>query len=623
MRALVLALCLFLAAGVQASTPEKILADTQFNLALNYFKAGKLDEAKAPLAKALATLPKHPQANLLSGIIACKEGRFDDGVGFLKTAQEGLPDNPDIYHNLGVAYSNLGKLSDAEAAFAAESKLRPDAKGMALNMGVLALKQKKYKDAVADLQKASQEEPDNGRVWLYLADASDGAGDKAAGTEAKAKALALDPTAQGLRVELGQRFYEAGQLTRAAEALAPLQDKGNASAEFLLGVLAYRDGRFDDSRARFEAALADRADYSEARFNLAITYYDQGHFEDALSQFEEVLRLHPGDDDAKKNLEVTRQAAVRSYLKGGSQDFLATDYLAAVEKWRKAQALDKDNKVVKDLVETAQAQLKLQSQELDAKAKTAWDGGDKEGAIEAWAAALERDADNAEAQRGLDQSKDEAEKLKAFYQKEAEAAVADGRIAKAREAAAKVASLDKAAGKELSAKVEAEAKKRGTAAKLAAQTALQKGDLAAQVDALQTAADIDPADASLGLQLNQAKVALRQALDAALAEGASAEKAGKADDAAKQYRKALSLQAGNGAARDGLKRLVGKAAKAKGPDLAELDDLYYQGVYAYAAGDTDKAQDLWKKVLAADPQHRLAKEALDRAQKRAKALSQN
>jgi Flp pilus assembly protein TadD len=217
------------------------------------------------------TLPKHPQANLLSGIIACKQARFDEGVKFLKTAQEGLPNNADIYHNLGVAYSNLNKLADAEAAFAAEEKLRPSTQGVSVNRGVLALKQKKYKEAVTALNKAATEEPNNSKVWLYLADAKEGSNDKAGATEAKAKALALDPSLRSLRVELGQRFYEAGQLSRAAEVLTPLQDQGDAGAEFLLGVLAYKDGRFDDSRARFEAALKARADYSEARYNLAIT----------------------------------------------------------------------------------------------------------------------------------------------------------------------------------------------------------------------------------------------------------------------------------------------------------------------------------------------------------------
>jgi tetratricopeptide (TPR) repeat protein len=599
---------------------EKILADTQYNLALSYFKSNKLDEAKAPLAKALATSPQHPQANLLSGIIACKQGRFDDGVKFLKTAQLSLPANADIHHNLGVAYSNLGKLKEAEDAFAAEAKLRPNTPGLSLNLGVLALKQKNYKAAVQALQKAAQEEPTNGKVWLYLADAQDGAGDKVAATEAKAKALELDPAAKNNRVELGQRFYEAGQLTRAATVLAPLQGQGDAGAEFLLGVLAYRDGRFDDSRARFEAALKARPDYTEARYNLAITHYDQGHFEEAVSQFEEVLRLHPGDQDAKKNLDLTRQAAVRSYLNAGSKDFLAPDYLAALEKWRKAQALDKDNKVVKDLVETAQAQLKLQSEELNATAKAAWAAGKKEEAIQAWAAALERDAENAEAKQGLESSKAEAQKLKGVFQKQAETALAEGRLTKAREAASKVGALDKAAGKALSAKVEQESKKRVSAAKTAAQNAHAKGDLAGEVDALQSAVDLDAADSGLTLRLNQAKVNLRQSLDASLAAADKAEKAGKAEEASKQFRKAAALQPGNGTAREGLKRL-GAKVKTKGPDPAELDDWYYQGVYAYAAGDTEKAQGLWKKVLAADGQHKLAKEALDRAQKRAKALS--
>jgi superkiller protein 3 len=620
MRAFVLALSLFLAAGVQAGPQEKILADTEFNLALNYFKAGKLDEAKAPLAKALASIPNHPQANLLSGIIACKQARFEDGVAFLKAAEAGLPDNADIYHNLGVAYSNLGKLADAEDAFKTELKLRPNSPGLSLNLGVLALKQKKYKDAVAALQEAGQEDPSNPKVWLYLADADDNAGDKPGATEAKAKALALDPAAKGLRIELGQRLYEAGQLSRAAEVLTPLQGQGEAGAEFLLGVLAYRDGRFDDSRARFEAALAARADYSEARYNLAITYYDQGHFEDAVDQFQEVLRLHPGDDDAKKNLELTRQAAVRSYLKAGSQDFLATDYLAAIQKWRKAQALDKDNKVVSDLVDTAQAQLKLQSEDFNAKAKAAWEAGNKEEAIQDWAAALDRDGDNAEAQKGLDGAKDEAQKLKTYYQADADKALADGRIAKARESAVKLASLDKGAGKDLNDKIQAAVSKRVDSAEAAADAAAQKGDLAAEVDALQGASEADPANSDLTLKLNQAKVALRQALDAALAAADAADKAGKGEEALKQYRKALSLQPGNETARDGAKRFAGKA-KAKGADPVAVDDWYYQGVYAYAAGDTDKAVLLWKKVLAAEPQHRLAKEALDRAEKRAAALS--
>jgi tetratricopeptide (TPR) repeat protein len=157
------------------------------------------------------------------------------------------------------------------------------------------------------------------------------------------------------------------------------------------------------------------------------------------------------------------------------------------------------------------------------------------------------------------------------------------------------------------------------AALASALAAEKKGALAAQVDALERAVEAAPKDENAQLKLNMAKDAYRQALTDALAAGDKADKAGKADEAVRQYRKVLELQASNPTAKEALKRL-GTKASAKALDASQLEDLYYQGVYAYAAGDTMKAEGFWKKVLASDPKHILAKEALDRAQKRAKAL---
>jgi tetratricopeptide (TPR) repeat protein len=116
--------------------------------------------------------------------------------------------------------------------------------------------------------------------------------------------------------------------------------------------------------------------------------------------------------------------------------------------------------------------------------------------------------------------------------------------------------------------------------------------------------------------LNLAKVGLRQAISGAEEAAQAAEKSGKKAEALKQYQRLLELQPGHAAAKDALKRL--RPAQAKAQDSGQADELYYQGVYAYAGGDVDKAVGLWKKVLAGSPQHRLAKEALDRAQRRKK-----
>jgi tetratricopeptide (TPR) repeat protein len=608
----------FAAAPVAGAALQSTQANIHFNLALRQYQGQKLDDAKGTLAKALSLVPEHPQANLLSGLIACEQSRFKDAIAPLNIAAKGLPDNPDVHNNLGVAYFQLGRLDDAQAAWQKVLDLQPARHDVAMNLGTLALRRKDPAAAQAAFAKVTKAEPGNARAWTALAEAADAAGDKAAAAEARLKALDLQPGDKSLRLQTGERLYQAGKLSQAAKVLEPMRDQGEATAEFLLGVLAYRQGRFEDSRERFEAALKARPDYPEARFNLAITFYDQGRFPQALAQFQAVLDRNPKDVEARKNLDVTRQAAVRAHLKDGSQDFLKADYAAALGRWRQALELEPGNRVVKDLVETAEAQLKLQAEELSAAGQAAWAAGKKEDAILAFARALERDPANAAAKAGLESAKDEAQRLVQAYRSEADADLREGRLNRARSQVEKVKALDPAAGKKLAALVEKEAQALYQAAVKQAQDASRRGDLTEQVDAWQKAVDARPEDARARESLNLAKVAWREAYNAAGDAAEKAEKAGQRAEAIKQYQRLLELQPTHAAAKDALKRLR-PAVKAKAAvDAAQLDEWYYQGVYAYAGGDVVKAEDLWKKVLAGQPQHRLAKEALDRAQRRQK-----
>jgi hypothetical protein len=274
--------------------------------------------------------------------------------------------------------------------------------------------------------------------------------------------------------------------------------------------------------------------------------------------------------------------------------------------------------VVKDLVDTAETQMKLQAEELAEQAQKDWDQGKKEEAIAEWSQALDRDGMNSTAKKGMEGAKSEIQKMAEAFGHAADDDIAQGSWSMAREEAAKVAKLDKGLGQELSQKVESAAKVQFKEAMEAADAAGQKGALPARVDSLEKAVDAEPADDAAQLKLNQAKVAYRQALNDALAAADAAEKASKEEDAVRQYRHVLDLQASNPQAKDALKRLGAKAS-AKGVDPSQLEDLYYQGVYAYAAGEVDKAEALWKRVLLAEPKHALAKEALERSRRNRKA----
>lgn len=611
--AVVLALGLA-AAPVAAAGLQSTQANIHFNLALKQYQAQKLAEADATLKKALALVPEHPQANLLSGLIACEQSRFKDAIAPLSLAAKHLPQNPDAHNNLGVAYFQLGRLDEAEAAWKRVLEIQPARHDVAMNLGTLALRRKDHAAAQAAFSRLTQAQPGNARAWTYLAEAAEGAGDGAAAAQARLKALELQPEDGALRLQTGERLYQAGRLSEAARVLQPLQGKGEPTAEFLLGVLAYRQGRFDESRERFEAALAAKPDYPEARFNLAITYYDQGRFSQALAQFQAVLDRNPKDEEARRNLEVTRQAAVRAHLKDGSQDFLKADYVAALARWREALALEPDNRVVKDLVDTAEAQLKLQAEELSAQGQAAWDAGRKEDAILAFARALERDPYNAGAKAGLEGARDEAQRLVSVYRNQATADLAEGRLARARANVEKVQALDPAAGRALASRVKEAADTRFNQARQDAQAAAKRKDLNAEVEAWERALEAKPDSAAAQESLNLAKVAWRQAFNQASESAAEAEKAGRDAEALRHYQRVLELQPGQVSAREAVRRLRAKTkTAAPAVDSAQLDEWYYQGVYAYAAGEVDKAVELWRKVLAGNAQHRLAKEALDRA----------
>jgi tetratricopeptide (TPR) repeat protein len=622
-QSIVVAAAIFAAAfRLEAATPlEMTQANVQFNLALNLYNTNKLDDAVDSLKKALGVVPEHPQANLLLGLIYSQKANFKEAVPYLRTAAKVSPNNFDAFNNLGIAAYQLKDNDLAESSFKRASEIKPERPDVLINLGVLELAQKKWKAAEDAFAGAAKADPKSVKAWTGVGEAAEKAGDKAEELEALHKSLELEPSDTAVRLNLAQKLYRGDQNDEAIQVLDPLKDKGDSEAEFLLGCVLYRKGRFDDSRERFEAALRARPDYPEARFNLAITLYDQNKFQDALDQFKEVLKKHPNDEQAKNNLEITRRAAVRSYLKAGSQDFLQGDYIAAMEKWRTSLQLENDNKVIKDLVDTAQAQLKLQAIEWAGKGDLAYQGGKIEEAVGDWGQALDRDPANTEAKSGMEKVRPEAKKLEEIYLKDFKELVDEDDLPKAGEMAKRIASIDKEKGQEVlkdwSAKTEARA---GQLSQEADQAA-QRGAMLEVVEKLEAALQLKKDDPALGLRLNQAKVNLRTELTRAMASAKEAEAAKNLTKALKEYRRVLELEPVNSEAQMAAKKLEKIAKAKKSFDPAAMDELYYQGVYAYAAGDTTKAMGFWKKVLEADPEHRLANEAVNRANKRLKALS--
>ena len=86
---------------------------------------------------------------------------------------------------------------------------------------------------------------------------------------------------------------------------------------------AYKEGRYEQAIALYEALVATGVAHEDLYYNLGNAYFRAGRLGPAIYQFERALRLDPGHQDARYNLDIGRQVVaerVVDRLKGAESD---------------------------------------------------------------------------------------------------------------------------------------------------------------------------------------------------------------------------------------------------------------------------------------------------------------
>jgi tetratricopeptide (TPR) repeat protein len=193
-------------------------------VAAQWLRAGRPDEAIAPLRDAALLEPSNPIIQHDLGLACLDVGRVTDAVAALQRAVASDPRYADAYFRLGIALEKLGDIGGAIAAYDRATKLLPSLTEAWFRAGDLVYILGHHEQAIGCFRRAAAS---GGRTNF--------------GRIGKARALLIE-----------NRNQEAEQVLRETLVVDPT----NALAYELLGNLLSEFGRFDEARACFERAIA-------------------------------------------------------------------------------------------------------------------------------------------------------------------------------------------------------------------------------------------------------------------------------------------------------------------------------------------------------------------------------
>ena len=256
-----------------------------------FYQQGKMVEAAAAFAKAVAQDPKNLEAVQMEGVSLFRAGKPAEAVPLLEQAHSSVSSaNVDPDYVLGLCYLDTGRYDDARRAFASQYGFAPDSapayllaarmelrreylpiaetsarKALALNpglprahllLGEIALAHGQWPDAIAEFEQERDLDPLNGAVYERLGDTYIRAGDFDRAQQALDRAVLLEPTVNIPFILLGKVLLKQQNWWMAKMYLehALEMDPKNYMAHYLLGQAYRAMGRTEDAAREYHAA---------------------------------------------------------------------------------------------------------------------------------------------------------------------------------------------------------------------------------------------------------------------------------------------------------------------------------------------------------------------------------
>ncbi|GBF49635.1 putative TPR-repeat-containing protein [Leptospira ryugenii] len=256
-------------AAIQAYREGQSLAPSDpvltYNLAISYYKQGKIPEAIEEFQK-VGQLSPNSHAAALS------------------------------YGHLGSIFYGREDYDRADYYFREAVRLKPSDAKSYYNLGLIQLKKKNPEEAARYFQKALDTGAQDAEVYRYIAEAFVTMGQPSMAIQALKKGLLLKPSDVDTMFALSELYYKKGELIEAESLyrriirLTP-GDSYTETAYVNLGIILDEMERFQDSIQAFEAVIALNPKSLSARYNAGLAYLHAGMPTKAIENFRKAQAI--------------------------------------------------------------------------------------------------------------------------------------------------------------------------------------------------------------------------------------------------------------------------------------------------------------------------------------------
>ena len=193
---------LFLGAVARCqAAAQQVAKGTQF------LDRGKVEDAGAAYAEAVALMPDYAEAHANLGLVELLSGDLDGAVSRQVEAIRLDPDLAEAHYNLGSVYSRQGRYGEAAASYREAIRLKPESAPPDSVVSVVDANQGAYTRSVAGYQHAMR--------YAGLANAYFNLGDHTAAIESYTRAVGLAPDFADGHYNLGIIHERTGDVERA------------------------------------------------------------------------------------------------------------------------------------------------------------------------------------------------------------------------------------------------------------------------------------------------------------------------------------------------------------------------------------------------------------------------